>query len=34
MDYETGKMFEEIIGKLNYIIEEIEKSKPKNPKNV
>ena len=29
MDYETGKLFESVIGKLDYLIEELEKTKKK-----
>lgn len=29
MDYETGKLMEQIIGKLDYLIEELEKTKQK-----
>ena len=29
MDYETGKLFEGIMAKLDYLIEELEKTKKK-----
>ena len=29
MDYEQGKLFEQFIGKLDYLIDELEKTKKK-----
>ncbi len=29
MDYEQGKLFEQVIGKLDYLIDELEKTKKK-----